>query len=68
MKVRILIDFKDGYDSFSRGEVREMEMDKAKKFAGYGWVAAKGVETGQQFVGSQTLDIQDGQLGHISEY
>ncbi len=68
MKARILIDFKDGYDSYSKGELREMADDKIKQFAGYGWVAAEGVETGQPFVGEQTLNIHDGQLGHTSEY
>lgn len=68
MKAHILIDFKDGHDSYYQGEVREMSEDKVRQFAGYGWVAAQGVVTGQPFVGSQTLTIQDGQIGLTSEY
>lgn len=68
MKARILIDFKDGYENYHRGELREMADDKIRQFAGYGWVAAEGVETGTPFTGSQTLNIHDGQLGHSSEY
>jgi hypothetical protein len=68
MKVQILIDFKDGYDSYSRGEVREMSEQKVRQFAGYGWVAAQGVNTGALFNGEATLAIQDGQIGQTSEY
>ena len=67
MKVQILIDFKEGYDTYRQGEVREMSAGAARKFAGYGWVAAQGIETAKPFVGEQTLNIHDGLLGHTSE-
>lgn len=68
MKVQIVISFKDGYDAYHAGEVREMSEEKARQFAGYGWVAAQGVEAGSLHTGPATLNIHDGQIGLTSEY
>lgn len=62
MRVQVLTDFKDGYESFKAGEVREIDDDRAKVFAGYGWVEVAGV-TAEAAPAAATLNIHSARLG-----
>lgn len=63
----ILKPFKDGRDSFAAGEKRAMDAARAAKFARRGWVLVQGVTPESDVPKHQTLEIEDGLIGHSAE-
>lgn len=70
MKYPILHTFRDGYDTFHEGEVREMSEEKARKYAACGWVYIDGVTPNIPSIPAgveSSLDIDNARLGMVTK-
>lgn len=66
-KHQVLEDFKDGRDTYFKGELREISRADAERFARLGWVLVDGVTPDPQTGGTLTIDIHNARMGHKSE-